>query len=214
MSCQACQAYLKALTETITPSVYFSLPIPTTITIIACGESRLLPKYGERTSCPFRMYTEPTRKLYKAFSMQTRYRFGRKPKYMNNGAVPMVLNTGKQMVQAGRHEIFKGGPIFQMGGEFLFEDGEAVWCHRMRNIRGHAEIDILKKVLGIFDGDGRESPTWSPQRDSSHLPRTSDHATHATHADDESPKPLRLIFEENGDVPRAHLARDSRDLGA
>ncbi|KAL9059487.1 MAG: hypothetical protein Q9162_001185 [Coniocarpon cinnabarinum] len=41
------------------------------------------------------------------------------------------------------------GPLFQVGGEFLFEDGQLVWCHRMKNMRSHADVKTLRKVLEI-----------------------------------------------------------------
>lgn len=36
-----------------------------------------------------------------------------------------------------------------VGGEFLFRDQEVAWCHRMKTYRGHAEIDVVKKILEV-----------------------------------------------------------------
>ncbi len=72
----------------------------------------------------------------------------------------------------------KGGDYKQVGGEFLWESGEVVWCHRMRNTRDHAEIQVLRDRLGL-DGPGgirrrkstgpgellrRTSRSWSRRR--------------------------------------------------
>jgi len=42
-----------------------------------------------------------------------------------------------------------GGNVLQIGGEFLFQDGQVVWGHRMKNMRGHADMDVIKRILEI-----------------------------------------------------------------
>ena len=39
--------------------------------------------------------------------------------------------------------------MFQIGGEFLFEDGALTWCHRMTHMRNHTEVHDLMKVLDL-----------------------------------------------------------------
>ena len=56
--------------------------------------------------------------------------------------------TAGQMKVKGLKK-FRGGNVFQIGGEFLFQDGQIAWCHRMRNFRNHAEVDTIKRVLEI-----------------------------------------------------------------
>lgn len=41
----------------------------------------------------------------------------------------------------------KGGSATRQGGEWLFQDGELKWCHRMQNSQDHAEVEELKEVL-------------------------------------------------------------------
>jgi hypothetical protein len=36
-----------------------------------------------------------------------------------------------------------------MGGEFLIREGSVVWCHRMSSYRGHAEMEVVKRLLGV-----------------------------------------------------------------
>ena len=43
----------------------------------------------------------------------------------------------------------KGGDYWQVGGEFLFENGQVTWCHRMKNTRDHAALSDLRKKLGL-----------------------------------------------------------------
>jgi hypothetical protein len=57
-------------------------------------------------------------------------------------------------------DMLKGGDLKQVGGEFLFEaaapgkrrddsDVQVTWCHRMRNTRDHAEVPIIRQVMGV-----------------------------------------------------------------
>jgi hypothetical protein len=48
-------------------------------------------------------------------------------------------------------DVFRGGNLMQIGGEFLFEDGQVLWCHRMRHYRNHAEVPVLRKLLDLDD---------------------------------------------------------------
>lgn len=70
----------------------------------------------------------------------------RKPDYQTRSHINLVLASLVQSLRSGL-KVFSGGAYSQLGGEMLFEDGEVVWCHRMRNTRDHTEVPILKKVL-------------------------------------------------------------------
>ena len=48
-------------------------------------------------------------------------------------------------------DYLRAGPISQVGGEFLFENGQLVWCHRMKGMRTHTELKTLRKILKIDD---------------------------------------------------------------
>lgn len=212
--CGACQAYLKALSDNITMQEYFSIPTPTSIIVIGCGHPELIPFYKLKTGCPFPIYAEPSRALFKRLGMVLSVNIGMKrPEYMKDispvawaaGQIT-TIQKGVKMRQAelnkskleaserrrrqaeidkdvarleqleaqeeersittssigsgGRGEdklvirkrdVVKGGNIFQIGGEFLFEEGEVVWCHRMKNYRNHAEVDVIRKVLELDD---------------------------------------------------------------
>lgn len=65
-----------------------------------------------------------------------------------------------QSLGSGRKAL-KGGDFKQVGGEFLFENGECTWAHRMRTTRDHTEITKTRKMLGL---DGTKPPLrkrWS-----------------------------------------------------
>ncbi|TKA63290.1 hypothetical protein B0A49_11103 [Cryomyces minteri] len=149
--CGACQSYIKALNASIDRETYFGMPIPTSITVIGCGSPALIAHYKKVTGCPYPIYAEPSRKLYEALGMSWSLSIGStKPDYMKDTTLPgWLAGQLKQMAKTDGRKKFRGGNWLQIGGEFLFQDGEVVWCHRMRNYRGHAEISQLRRVLEI-----------------------------------------------------------------
>lgn len=209
--CGACQAYLKAISDNITMQEYFSIPTPTSIVVIGCGHPELIPFYKLKTGCPFPIYAEPTRALFKRLGMVLSVNIGMKrPEYMKDispvawaaGQLTTIrkgikarqqeLNKAKMEASERRRrqaeidqdaaqleameeqqsarsimapssihgedklairkrDVIKGGNVFQIGGEFLFEDGEVMWCHRMKNYRNHAEVSVIRKVLELDD---------------------------------------------------------------
>ncbi len=155
MRSQHCQEYIRALTTSITPESLLSLPTPTSLIIIGCGQPDLIPTYVEFTSCRFPIYADPTRKLYDQLGMTKSLQLGpTSPDYIKTSLVTNVVKSFGQAVMSGRGAL-KGGDFQQIGGEFLFEDGLVTWCHRMRNTRDHAEVKVLLRVLGL-DGEGKK----------------------------------------------------------
>ncbi|EON63521.1 hypothetical protein W97_02749 [Coniosporium apollinis CBS 100218] len=204
--CGACQAYLRALTKSITLQTYFTMSIPTSIIIIGCGSPNLIPHYKAQTGCPFPIFADPSRKLYKVLGMSWTLDMGPRADYMVDregkeinelkwvsGQIKdwAVVGAGKgtplpdpasmsrpqsrhkaltdaereaeearakaeKKKKLARRNMFKGGNMLQIGGEFLFRDGEVEWCHRMKNYRGHADIQVLRRVLEIDDDDDKE----------------------------------------------------------
>lgn len=156
--CGACQAYLQALTETISPSEYFSIPTPTSIIVIGCGKPEMISHYKRFTGCPFPIYADPSRSLFKNLGMSLTMSFGRqRPQYMRDipfkewqaGQLAQVRAELKNPEGIRKRDVLRGGNLLQIGGEFLFEDGEVVWCHRMRNMRDHAEMSVIRKILEL-----------------------------------------------------------------
>lgn len=130
---------------------YYTMRVPTSIIVIGCGSPALIPHYKTVTECPFPIFADPTRKLFKALGMGWTVNIGtRRPEYMKEVSPPAWLaEQFRQMGKTKGHKKFKGGNWLQIGGEFLFEDEKITWCHRMKNYRGHAEIETLRRILEI-----------------------------------------------------------------
>lgn len=98
---------------------------------------------------PFQIYCDPTRQLYEKLGMVVNLKQPeKKPDYITVGFTKMTLSSLWNGVSSGA-KSWKGGMVSQNGGEWLFEDEELRWCHRMKNTADHAEVGELKKVLGI-----------------------------------------------------------------
>ncbi|KAF2126719.1 hypothetical protein P153DRAFT_368781 [Dothidotthia symphoricarpi CBS 119687] len=158
--CGNCQEYLRTIASSITPDDLLALPTPTFITVIGCGRPELIQMYTEATSCPFPIYADPTRKLYDILGMTRTYNLGAKPEYIHTHMLINSVQSVFQSLGTGKNAL-KGGDFKQVGGEFLFEDGECTWAHRMRNTRDHVEVHELRGLLGL---DGTRPPLrkrWS-----------------------------------------------------
>jgi hypothetical protein len=149
---QNCQEYLRTLCASVTPAALLALPAPAQIVVIGCGQPELIDFYADATACPFPIYADPTKRLYGELGMTRTLRLGSaRPAYMQQSILRGALMSIVQELSSGR-KAFKGGDIWQVGGEFLFENGSAAWCHRMANTRDHAEVPELRARLGL-DGD-------------------------------------------------------------
>lgn len=150
--CGACRCYVKALVEQIDMQAYFTMEVATSIIIVGCGSPQTIKQYKEATGCPFPVFADPTRQLFKHLGMHISLNLlgPRRPEYMKDVPAPkwIMEQTATQLKSKGMDK-FRGGNMLQIGGEFLFQSGKVVWCHRMPNYRGHAEVDVIKRILGI-----------------------------------------------------------------
>lgn len=72
----------------------------------------------------------------------------KKGSYIQSSAIGGTLSSMANMIKSGT-KIWSGGDFRQNGGEWVFEQGELKWCHRMRATSDHAEVGELKGVLGM-----------------------------------------------------------------
>ncbi len=60
-----------------------------------------------------------------------------------------MRTLGQILTRVPRGDGHKGAPGDQVGGEFFFEEGKVMWCHRMRNATNHSELSKIHEVLGL-----------------------------------------------------------------
>jgi len=144
--------------------------------------------YTRATACPFPIYADPSKRLYSLLGMTRTLNLGPKsPEYMQLSIPSSAFRSFIQALRSGSKAL-SGGDFWQVGGEFVIEKGRAVWCHRMRNTRDHAEFGVLKEELGYH---GQKPPvrkrwsmgvvrslssrrqSWSRSRDRDERPRPS-----------------------------------------
>ena len=156
--CPACTSFVKALAEQITMQNYFSIPVSTSIVIIGCGQPDLIHHFKNFTGCRFTIYADPSRELFKKLGMNLSLRVGRQtPEYM--GGLGLLASSKEELKTIRKslrdpeglrkRDLLRGGNPMQIGGEFLFENGEVVWCHRMTTYINHAEIRQLRRLLQL-----------------------------------------------------------------
>jgi hypothetical protein len=145
---QNCQEYLRTLSSSIKPDDLLTLPTPTSIIVIGCGRPELIPMYVETTGCQFPIYADPTRKLYDILGMTRTLNLGSKPQYMQTNMLINSVQSIFQGLSTGRKAL-KGGDFKQVGGEFMFENAECTWAHRMKTTRGHAEVSDIRALIGL-----------------------------------------------------------------
>ncbi|OWO99441.1 hypothetical protein B2J93_3882 [Marssonina coronariae] len=120
--CGNCQEYIRCLTTSISPSSLLSLPTPTFIAIVGCGSPSLIPMYQAETNCSFPIYADPTKKLYSELGMLRTLNMGARPEYQRKQVVSMMVTSFMQsMRMLKKGQALKGGNMYQVGGEFLFE---------------------------------------------------------------------------------------------
>ncbi|TKA22723.1 hypothetical protein B0A50_08382 [Salinomyces thailandicus] len=155
--CGACQAYLAAISASITKEDYFRIPVPTSIFVIGCGAPDLIPVYKTITGCPFPIFADPSRQLFKKLGMTLSLNIGsRRPEYMKEISAPAwaagqvtTIRERLKSEEIRKRDVIRGGNPMQIGGEFLLEAGEVIWCHRMKSMRGHAEVGVLRGILEL-----------------------------------------------------------------
>ncbi|KAG4414717.1 hypothetical protein IFR04_012151 [Cadophora malorum] len=120
--CGNCQEYVRSLTASITPSSLLSLPTPTFIAIVGCGSPSLISMYQSATNCLFPIYADPTKKLYSELGMLRTLNLGARPEYQRKESLSlMVAGFVQSMKMMKSGQTLKGGDMYQVGGEFMFE---------------------------------------------------------------------------------------------
>lgn len=78
--------------------------------------------YQSATNCPFPIYADPTKKLYSELGMLRTLNLGARPEYQRKESLSlMVAGFVQSMKMMKSGQTLKGGDMYQVGGEFMFE---------------------------------------------------------------------------------------------
>ncbi|GAA6008306.1 hypothetical protein JCM11491_004430 [Sporobolomyces phaffii] len=177
--CNLCQQYVQALREAMLSLVQFQSSVdnlstttgssvsvgayhepravipPLYIVLVSTGSHRLIPTYRQRLDCPFPLYVDRSRKLYKTLGMtKSSLSMGKetdKGSYIKNSNWENMVNSTKNGIAMPRYP----GPQAQLGGEFVFthhKEDDSISCEyasRMHTTRAHAEIRELFAAAGV-----------------------------------------------------------------
>lgn len=137
-----------------------SLSPPPRIVIIGHGQAVLIRDYIRNSAARWPIYADPSKELYNKLGMIRTLQLGSKsPTYASGiSTFRLALRSTWQELTAGRR-IFKGGDYLQVGGDFVVEDGQVRWCHRMQNTRDHPDSAQIGRVLGL-EGHAQMVTEW------------------------------------------------------
>jgi hypothetical protein len=121
------------------------------LVIISDGSPKMIATYRKIFKCPFPIFTDPTRNLYRVLGMTLRTLDSGPPNeagdYITHGplgGLGMVLKNAVKMPLAN------AGDIKQLGGEFLLGPGSVChYAHRMHTTKSHAPVKELLKRAGV-----------------------------------------------------------------
>ncbi|QRV74974.1 AhpC/TSA antioxidant enzyme [Ceratobasidium sp. AG-Ba] len=141
--CPLCQDYMSSIVHLTEPSLVKKAGVK--LVIIGNGSPSMIKGYREDIfQCPYEMYTDPSRQLYKVLGMHLRTNDGgseeEKGSYVRHGTF-----TGTLMVlkNALKMPLANAGDIKQLGGEFILGPG------RMHTTRSHTPIRDLLEAAGV-----------------------------------------------------------------
>ncbi|GAA6021942.1 hypothetical protein JCM10207_002609 [Rhodosporidiobolus poonsookiae] len=128
---------------------------PLYVLLISNGSAALIPTYRKRLDCPFPLYMDRRRTLYKALGMTMKtWDMGKeseKGSYIVKSNMGNIIASTKSGIAMPHYP----GSQTQLGGEFVFEyDDEAdevrcCYAARMHTTRAHSEIRDLFAAAGV-----------------------------------------------------------------
>ncbi|GAA5944924.1 peroxiredoxin-like family protein [Sporobolomyces koalae] len=147
--CGLCQDFISYLTSKITPAVLQEHNLK--LSIIGCGDWELIKPYRENLGTPFEIYSDPTKETYVALGMTLRTldMGSHQPEYQSSGIIGNIFSSIVKAFKIGSIFTKKAGDQKQLGGEFVFANGQPVYTHRMENTRGHAPLADLFAAAGL-----------------------------------------------------------------
>ncbi|KAK4053600.1 hypothetical protein OIO90_003839 [Microbotryomycetes sp. JL221] len=129
---------------------------PLYILLITSGSPNLIPIYRSRLDCPFPIYVDRKRTLYKTLGMNLKtWNPGKDKDKGSYVQISMGQNVAESFKSAVAMRAYPGSQK-QLGGEFVFSTNEAEsddivcsFASRMNTTRSHAEVRELFAAAGV-----------------------------------------------------------------
>lgn len=138
-----CAQYIKALMARFTPEVLEASRAR--VVLIGHGSADMIKGYRAHFACPFKVYTDPSRRLHDTLGLLARpIRAPQKGDYIVQNA---VIRAVERLRMAARMHGFRSGDRHQLGGECIFDGSlNLLFSHRMAGVCDHASVTDLVNV--------------------------------------------------------------------
>ncbi|TDL19363.1 hypothetical protein BD410DRAFT_792170 [Rickenella mellea] len=148
--CGVCQDYVTQLAS-VSPDALNSAN--TKIVVIGCGEWELIDQYHKDTGFTGPIYTDPTRKLYRALGMTRESMAGPASGAPKRSYVRGVFSVTMRSIRRGIRNplhVGKQGNFSQIGGDLILGPGNKVsFVHLMENSQDHIDVPELMQAAGV-----------------------------------------------------------------
>ncbi|KAF9700187.1 hypothetical protein EKO04_001711 [Ascochyta lentis] len=150
--CLNCQAYVRAISESIPPS---KLPLNTQILIVGNGSYQPIDTYATTTASAYPIYTDPTCQIHKILKFKSALKeqgAGEDKKdYMQNAgsAISRVFGGIKGALGNLQHTAYIGPKALNGGEVVISADGQCEYMYRMQNTVDHTNVAELAKIIGV-----------------------------------------------------------------
>lgn len=173
--CPMCSDYMISLVATANPDTLREANVD--LVIISDGSPKMIATYRKIFKCPFPIFTDPTRNLYRVLGMTLRTLDAGPPKEAGDYIIHGSLGgLGMVLRNAVKLPLANAGDIKQLGGEFLLGPGPVChYAHRMHTTRSHAPVRDLLEHAGVDMNlipkdtqhlvDVREEERWKMERE-------------------------------------------------
>ncbi|KAF2450776.1 hypothetical protein P171DRAFT_460299 [Karstenula rhodostoma CBS 690.94] len=147
--CLNCQAYVRAISESIPPS---KLPTNTQMLIISNGSYQPIDTYARTTSSAYPIYTDPTCRLHAILKFKSGLKEGtEKRDYMQDagGTVSRIVGGVKGALGNLQHTAYIGPKSLNGGEVVVGADGKCEYMYRMQNTVDHTGVAELGQIVGV-----------------------------------------------------------------
>ncbi|KAL7420545.1 hypothetical protein Q5752_004496 [Cryptotrichosporon argae] len=148
--CPLCAQYIKSIIREISPEALEAADVD--MIIIGNGSDKMIDGYrNKHFKCPFRMYTDPSLRLYRALGLTRQTGDAGADEdagdYLTQSAAQQTVETVRR---AMRMPLRRPGHFLQLGGEFVFDGPLSVaFTNRMTTTRDHRPIRDVVAAAGV-----------------------------------------------------------------